>query len=308
MRRSRVPLFSAGIGIVVVLIVAAAVFCLPYYGYAAGPSGAKALFDSGEGSSVRMSSGPRTSSPTAVAKAPTREKFAGVSYKLALQKPNGDFTIVNKSHVFRTGDRVKMIVKANRSGYLTILNVGSSGRTHVLFNDYIDGTQIYEIPRNSNFRFVGEPGTEKVLIMLSNNPNPMGGPQQQTATMAQAPAAPPPPETSTASLPPLPPPPSSGSLPPLPPPPSATADASSTLPPPPPMMLASMQSGSKDLVLEDNMKTSYAVVSPKQGWKPSMRGKDIVVESAGGTNYGVVPVSAIEEGGILTLEVKLNHR
>jgi hypothetical protein len=74
------------------------------------------------------------------------------------------------------------------------------------------------------------------------------------------------------------------------------------------MMLASMQSGSKDLVLEDNMKTSYAVVSPKQGWKPSMRGKDIVVESAGGTNYGVVPVSAIEEGGILTLEVKLNHR
>ena len=74
------------------------------------------------------------------------------------------------------------------------------------------------------------------------------------------------------------------------------------------MMLANIE-GAKDIVMEDTMKTGYAVVSPKGGWKPSAKGtKDIVVESANGENYGVVPVSAIEEGGILTLDIKLSHK
>lgn len=73
-------------------------------------------------------------------------------------------------------------------------------------------------------------------------------------------------------------------------------------------MLSSLE-GAKDIVLEDDMKTSYAVISPKSGWKPHARGtKDIVLESTGGENYGVVPVSVMQEGGILTLDVKLKHR
>ena len=73
------------------------------------------------------------------------------------------------------------------------------------------------------------------------------------------------------------------------------------------MMLANIE-GAKDIVMEDNMKTGYSVISPKSGWKPSAKGtKDIVVESARGENYGVVPVSAIQDGGILTLDVKLRH-
>jgi hypothetical protein len=290
----------------IALLSAFALILLTASAFAQGmPRGAKALFDSGEGTSVRMSSGAPTT--TAVAQAPKQEKYVGVSYKLALLKPNGDFTIVPKSHTFRSGDRVKLIVRSNRQGYLTILNVGPTGNTNVLFNDYVEARTMYEIPRNTNFRFVGNPGTEKVLIMLSANPNPIGG-QQQTVTAAGPTMPPPPPPPSSGSSPP-PPPPSAGSLPPLPPPPGPTADASSNLPPPPPMMLTNVMEGSKDIVMEDTMKTSYAVVSPKSGWKPSAKGtKDIVLESANGENYGVVPVAAIEDGGILTLEVKLSHK
>jgi hypothetical protein len=291
----------------------ALILLLPITAPAAAPKGAKALFDSGEGTSVRMSSG-GPAPATAVAQAPKQERFVGLSYKLALLKPNGDFTIVPKSHTFRSGDRVRLIVRSNRQGYLTILNIGPTGNTNVLFNDYVEARTMYEIPRNTNFRFVGEPGTEKVLIMLSNNPNPMGGQGPVVADAGNRQQMPPPPPPNSGTLPPLPPPPpSSGTLPPPPgnlppPPPGPTADASSSLPPPPPMMLANIE-GAKDIVMEDTMKTSYAVVSPKNGWKPSAKGtKDIVVESANGDNYGVVPVSAIDEGGILTLEVKLSHR
>jgi hypothetical protein len=289
MFRKSLSIFSRPPGLVALLVGILFLASVPAY-LSAGPSGAKAIFDSGEGSTVKMSSGrPAGSAPTAVAQAPKPSKYVGISYKLALMKANGDFAIVPKSHTFRTGDRVRLLVRTNNPGYLTILNVGSSGNTNVLFNDYVEGRTIYEIPRNTNFRFVGAPGEEKVLIMLSANPNPFGAPSG--VVTAQGPATPPPPSGGIAP----------------PPPPAPMADAGN-LPPPPPMMLASME-GAKDIVLEDDMKTGYAVISPKNGYKPHAKGtKDIVLESAGGENYGVVPVSVMQEGGILTLDVKLKHQ
>ena len=90
------------------------------------------------------------------------------------------------------------------------------------------------------------------------------------------------------------------------------------LPPPPdPNAMQSMVSfldaaravrGAKDIVV-DSMESSFAVVSPRNNWKPVNDGmKDLVLESAGGTNYGVVPVAAMADGGILTLEINLKHR
>lgn len=235
------------------------------------PRGAKALFDSGEGTTVKMSSGPRVSAPAA---APA--KYVGISYKLVLLRDDGRFDIVPKSRVFRSGERLKLLVRTNKPGYLTILNIGTSGNTNVLFNDYVEGMSMHEIPKAGNFRFAGAPGSEKLLIMLSGNPNPLGSPQ--TTTVAQAPGAMPPPQTSAANF------------------------------PPPPVMMASL-SGSKDIVMDDNQKTTYAVISPKSGWKPEPRGKkDIVLESSGGENYGVIPASYIDDGKILTLEISLRHR
>jgi len=269
------------------------------------PKGAKAIFDSGDGASVRMSSGgPAPSTPAAP------EKYVGISYKLALLKPNGDFTIVPKTRTFKTGERMKLLVRTNRPGYMTIMNIGPTGNTTVLFNEYVEAKQLYEIPKSTALRFAGAPGTEKVMIMLSGSPNPIGG--GQSTTVAGGPGTVPPPP----SAPPMAPPPSGDSMssaPPSmpPPPPGPVADAGSSLPPPPPVMIASSMQGSKDIVMEDQNKTGYAVISPKAGWKPSAKGtKDIVLENDArdGSNYGVVPASAIDEGGILTLDLKLTHR
>jgi hypothetical protein len=68
--------------------------------------------------------------------------------------------------------------------------------------------------------------------------------------------------------------------------------------------------GAKDLMVEDSMESSFAVVSPRQGFKAVSGGaKDLIMEStADGQNYGMVPTSAVASGGILTLEIKLKHR
>lgn len=287
----------------------------------AAPKGAKAIFDSGDGSSIAMSAGPRPAAPAA-APAPAPAKYVGISYQILSMGDDGQMRAVSKSRVFRSGERAKILVRTNRPGYLTVMNIGPTGNTAVLFNEFVEPFRMVEVPRNSNLRFVGDPGTERVLFMLSNEPNPI-------ATQAAAPAPMPMPAPSAAYNPPpapsanyAPPPPPPSNAPPAPsyappapsyPPPVASAD---NLPPPPPMptMVASIDGaksakGAKDLVAEDGMQSTYTVVSADSGWKPRKAGmKDLVVESQGGTNYGVIPVAALSGGGILTLEIKLTHR
>ena len=297
------------------------VFCLTTAN-AGGPKGAKAIFDSGEGPSVGMSVS-RAPMP-ATAEPVRKEKYSGISYQLLLLSEDGQFRAVPKSRTFRSGERVKMLVRTNRSGYMAIFNLGSSGRTNLLFNEYVEAFTMQEIPRNTNFLFTNEPGAEKLLVMLSDAPNPMATEPAVTASappQTQPPAYNPGPSSPTASTPS-----SSGYTPPPPaytpespsspgynPPPPATAVTN--LPPPPvAAMVASIDGaknikGAKDIVVEDKMQNSYTVISPKNGWKPVKGGmKDIVVESSAGSNYGVIPASAVADGGILTLEIKLKHR
>lgn len=267
----------------------------------AAPKGAKAIFDSGEGPASGASiASPKPSSPAA--QAPKTEKYVGISYQLMLVKDDGSIQPVTKARTFRSGEKVKMLVRTNRPGYLTILNIGPTGNTNVLFNDYIEAATFTEIPKGTVMKFAGAAGTEKLLVMLSDNPNPMGGSAPATTASAPAPAAsasstPPPYQSSSAPMP-------------------ASNDYSTPPPPPPPAYVAQNMEGGKSLktkgskdIVMDNMDSSYAVINPRDGYKAKKAGgKDMILDSQGGTNYGVVPVSAMSGGGILTLQVNLKHR
>jgi hypothetical protein len=278
----------------------------------AGPKGAKAIFDSGEGPSISMSVDQIQRPSSAAAEPLQQEKYIGVSYQLLLLSDDGQFQAVPQTRVFRPGERMRLLVRTNRPGYMTIFNVGPTGNTNLLFNEYVEPSSFLQIPKNTNLRFVGAPGTEKIFIMLSDQPNPIFN---QTAMTATGPVPPPSspavlpsgfPSSSFA--------PTSGTGGFLPPPPP-TSDVSA-LPPPPPVtsMLAGIEGakslqGAKDIVAEDNMKTNYAVISPRNNYRPVNMGmKDIVLESSTGNNYGVVPASTLAGGGILTMEIKLEHR
>jgi len=288
------------------LCIFAVIFCFLFYGskLLAQPKGAKAIFDSGEGPAA-VSSVTKKPAETAVAK----EKYVGIAYQIMLLAPDGSFKPVTKARTFRSGEKVKLIVRTNRSGYLTIMNIGPTGNTHILFDEYVEAFTFTEIPKNTNLVFAGTPGTEKLIIMLSDNPNPITNKQNITVEATPTPSTggyaggPQPPSPSTGSY---------GST--LPPPPPTGGDAGS---PPPPSgydianALASAKSikGAKDIVVEDNLNSSYTVISPKTGYKPVKSGmKDIVLESSAGVNYGVVPVSSVANGGILTLQINLKHK
>ncbi len=284
----------------------------------AGPTGAKALFDSGEGTKVSIATGKTQQRPVEEVSQPKPERYAGLKYELLLQKEDGSFQKVSRARVFNTGERIRIQVRTNHSGYLTIRNIGTSGNTNVLYSEYVEAKQLVEIPKTGAIRFVGAPGTEIVEILLSSDPI-----YTQPDTITVIAANPPPtqvspPSTTTSSAPPPPPPPPSTSSGTYgsgyqPPPPSSDI---ANLPPPPPQALAYNYEGSKgmrpkgakDLVLVDNMDSKVTVVD-RRTWQPSQTGaKDLVIESTGGSNYGVVPVSILQNGGVLVTEIKLRHR
>ncbi len=306
------------------LIVFASAMCLfSTSALGAGPTGAKSIFDSGEGPTVRMSVNNTPTSPAA--QSLPQQKYVGISYELLLLTDDGQIKKVTNNRAFSSGERIIMKVMTNRSGNLKIFNIGPTGNTNLLFDDVVDAYTMTQVPKGSNFRFVGSPGTETLLIMLSDsqmppdvNPQVNAGatppsagargssppgsnePSQVAGLAKTKPAAPPPSPSAETSVPPLPAPPDSGSLPPLPPPPNAIASNIES---------AKGIKGSKDIVMEDRMQSSFAVVSPRNTWRPVKSGtKDIVVESNNGTNYGVIPASALAEGGILSLTVKLKHK
>ncbi|KAF0179554.1 MAG: Uncharacterized protein FD164_2022 [Nitrospirae bacterium] len=280
--------------VVLVLMFAATSAWATGHGLQTNKRGAKAIFDSGEGPAVGVSvATPQPSQPVA-------EKYVGISYQLMLVRDDGSIQAVTKARTFRSGERVKMLVRTNRPGYLTILNIGPTGNTNILFNEFIEAATFTEIPKGTVMRFAGAAGTEKLLIMLSDNPNPMGGAAPAMTASAPAPSAPSYPAASASGS--VPPPPMASSNDPFPPPPPAAMVASNM------QGSKSVKKGSKDIVV-DGMDSSYAVINPRDGYKAKRAGgKDMVLESSGGTNYGVVPVSAVAGGGILTLQVNLKHR
>ncbi len=276
---------------------------------AATAQGAKVFFDRGDGAAARMPDGAR---PKEVIEAPRHEKYVGLSYKLALVSARGKVITLARNRTFKKSERIRLLVRSNKEAYLNVINVSPSGGINVLFNYYIQARATYGIPTGGSFSFE-RAGNDKVLLMLSSRPQALGAARpDKVADAANRSAPPPPPPTPALAPPPGSLPPSRAPAPPPPPPPSAPAPAeeAATPPAPPPVqVLLSSIDEIRDAAKEDAMKTTYVLISPRSGWKPLPdETKSILVQSVKGENYGVVPAPAIDSGGILTLEVNLNHR
>jgi hypothetical protein len=146
--------------------------------------GAKAIFQSGEGPIVMSSSSLdlEGKAKTKVAKTnstvPGVEKYMGISYWIELVDKTGERKRVATTNTFRSGERIKLDIETNRDGYLYVINIGSTGQSHVLFphsgvnSNFVTARVHYEIPYNTYLRFDENPGQELLLVMLS--PKPMG--------------------------------------------------------------------------------------------------------------------------------------
>ena len=94
------------------------------------------------------------------------------------------------NNTYAVGEVVRLFVRANKDAYVTVLNVGASGRTTVLFpNAYQTDTrvrahQVVEIPRRgsgASIQVSGPTGRELIKVIASTNPAPLLGSWKSTA-------------------------------------------------------------------------------------------------------------------------------
>lgn len=103
---------------------------------------------------------------------------SGVKVSVLLKRGSENERYVAPTETFYSGDKIKLAFDVNFSGYVALLNVGSSGRVTLLY-PYVGAsskveprTQQQLIPSDSRdwIAFDNHPGTEQITIVFSINP------------------------------------------------------------------------------------------------------------------------------------------
>ena len=85
-------------------------------------------------------------------------------------------------NTYAVGEQVRLFVKASKDAYLTVLNVGASGRTTVLFpnshqpHTRVPANRVVEVPppdSGTRIRVSGPTGRELIKVIATTHPNPL---------------------------------------------------------------------------------------------------------------------------------------
>jgi hypothetical protein len=152
--------------------------------HAESSSGAKVIFEDGEGPvkvtervqpSTSGSASQRKSVATYPVSTSSQQSYMGLSYWIELIGSDGQMQRVTASRTFRSGDSIKLYLISNRSGYLYLINTGSTGRSSILFpyadnDNFVQANVPYLVPKDARILFDHNPGEERLLAILSPQP------------------------------------------------------------------------------------------------------------------------------------------
>ena len=106
----------------------------------------------------------------------------GLRYSVLKRDPAGRFEEIDPDTTFHSGDRIRLEVAANTSGYLYVVMQGSSGNWSLLSptpevaagNNLIQRGESRQIPSGDRgqFFFDEQAGVEKLFLVLSRQPEP----------------------------------------------------------------------------------------------------------------------------------------
>lgn len=104
---------------------------------------------------------------------------SAVRTRILLAAPDsGAAQEVSANRTFFDGERFRLAVNSNQSGYLYVLCLTSQGDARLLYpnqgsgNNRVGANTRRTLPERGWFRFDQEPGTEHVFVMISRRPVP----------------------------------------------------------------------------------------------------------------------------------------
>lgn len=100
----------------------------------------------------------------------------GLRYSVLKKKDDGTFEEVSPDSEFHAGDAIRLSLMSNQTGYLYIIEHGSSGKWRPLYpppgvtETKLAPGQEYLVPGNGSFQFDADSGQEKLFVMLAREP------------------------------------------------------------------------------------------------------------------------------------------
>ena len=156
---------------------------------------AKSLFF-GEDNDVVAVSTTKPATATAVAAAPAQKaapikvaskkpanRNIGASYFIRLKNSDGSTRDVLASRKFQSGERFQLGVKVNKPSYIFVFNEDANGKVTQIYpqpghNNFINAMGVVFLPGQGAFEFDREPGTEHLLVYVSQQPVPANMPDR----------------------------------------------------------------------------------------------------------------------------------
>jgi hypothetical protein len=105
---------------------------------------------------------------------PSETGLPGTKITIELMR-DGKHSFVKPTYKFRSGDQIRIRMKTNFEGFVSVLNLGSSGKVNLLYpvqgrDNYVMPTQDYQIPQGDGWIiFDDQPGTEIVSVIMSED-------------------------------------------------------------------------------------------------------------------------------------------
>jgi hypothetical protein len=101
-----------------------------------------------------------------------------LKYRLLKRTDDGAYSEVDTDTIFRSGDKIRVSVESNDRAHLYIVQQGTSNTWNLLFpnedteqgSNRVERNHEYEIPGGGRFTFDEQPGTERMFIILSRQP------------------------------------------------------------------------------------------------------------------------------------------
>lgn len=128
-----------------------------------------------------------SATPIATNRPPSRkaQPAIGLGYTVFMREPSGRAIRVEPTREFRNGERIRIALETNTDGYLYIFNSENGAAPRMIFPDArLDGGENWveahvpvEVPSSEEaeerlrwFEFYGDPGTERVFIVVTREP------------------------------------------------------------------------------------------------------------------------------------------
>jgi hypothetical protein len=102
----------------------------------------------------------------------------GLRYTLRKKVDDDQFVDVSPNAVFHSGDHIRLGLEVDDSGYLYLINQGTSGAWSVLFpspeinhgDNRVEPGRLYTVPEPYSISFMGGAGVEKLFVIFTRQP------------------------------------------------------------------------------------------------------------------------------------------